>query len=468
MMDYKEFVKSKQLEIQSCGFLLDKCQLHISLFEFQKDIVRWALAKGRACIFANTGFGKTLMQLEFSRQVSKYTNGKILIIAPLSVTEQTKEEGKKFDIEVNICRSQEDVKDGINICNYEIIDKFIASEFIGVVLDESSILKHFDSKTKILLTEMFSNTMYKLCCSATPSPNDHVELGNHSEFLGVMSQSEMKAMFFVNDGKSTSSYRLKGHAQEIFWKWLCNFAVVINNPIDLGYIDDAQKFILPKLNKYQIEIKTSDNPELAKTLTERRISRKETINERCKKVLDIIGDSQEKWLIWCGLNDEQDNIYKLLGDDKSVSIYGSLKTSKKIELEKQWRLGDKQILISKPKIYGYGINWQHCRNVIYVGLSDSFEELYQSLRRIYRFGQTKEVNCYIITSDKEGEVLKNIQAKEDKFIEMTNELVKYTKDILKDEIKNTVRITTIYNPDLDIELPEWIYTRESTDNLYIE
>ena len=314
-MNYQDFLNNKKFVLESSGFDIDKNELNPKLFDYEKDIVRWALAKGRAAIFADCGLGKTAMQLEWANQVSKRTGGKVLILAPLAVAPQTAKEGEKFGIEAIVCESQSDCKE-ISITNYEKLDRFIAKEFTGIVLDESSILKSFTGKVRTQIIDTFNKVPYKLACTATPSPNDYMELGNHSEFLGVMTRAEMLSMFFVHDGGETSKWRLKGHAENVFWQWMASWAVFIGNPRDLGYAE--QGFDLPELNVNQI-IVDGDEPTMdTLTLTQRRQARKESIGLRCSTAAGLVNDSEEQWLVWCDLNDESSLLHSMI--DKSVHV----------------------------------------------------------------------------------------------------------------------------------------------------
>jgi len=283
-LDYQEFLESKKTAVQSCGFKISEEELNPGAKLFQADIARWALQKGRAAIFAGTGLGKTFMQLEWADKVCDYTFGDVLIAAPLAVAQQTVREGEKFGIKVNYCRCQEDVKPGINITNYEMLGKFNPDKFEGIVLDESSILKSFTGKVRTQIIETFRNTPYKLACTATPAPNDIMELCNHAEFLGVMTRAEMLAMWFVHDGGDTSKWRLKGHVKESFWTWVAIWAVMLQNPKDLGY--DGTEYELPELNIIPVVVEM-DGPE-ARTMTERRKARKESIDLRVVAAAEIV------------------------------------------------------------------------------------------------------------------------------------------------------------------------------------
>ena len=453
MDDYRDFLKNKRFVLESCGFDIDKSELNPKLYEFQKDIVRWALAKGRACIFADCGLGKTAMQLSWSYQIYKHSGftAKVLILAPLSVCEQTKREGLKFNYEVNICETQADVKAGINITNYEKLDKFVANEFQAVVLDESSILKSFTGKIRTSIIDNFMNVPYKLACTATPAPNDYMELGNHAEFCGVMTRSEMLSMFFVHDGGETSKWRLKGHAEDVFWQWMASWCVFVNNPRDVGYEVDG--FDLPEMNIHEIIVDGDEPTQEKLSLTERREARKDSLQLRCEKAAEFVNNSDEQWLVWCDLNDESHTLHNLIHE--SVEVQGSDKDEHKTNSMLDFSKGEIKCLVTKPKIAGFGMNWQNCHNVIFTGLSDSYEAYYQALRRCWRFGQTKEVNVYIIISAREGCVKQNIERKQEDFLKMQREMTELTKEITKKELKKTCRLSTPYEPKVEMVLPKW-------------
>jgi len=649
---YEEFLKTKEIINQDAGIEIKKEHLNKMLFDFQRDIVWWALKKGRAAIFADCGLGKTPMQLDWANQIHKKTGKDILILAPLVVSKQTKDEGDKFHIKVNICRHQEDVKPGINITNYEMLKHFEPSRFIGIVLDESSILKSYTGKFRTTIIEAFQKTPYRLACTATPAPNDYMELGNHSEFLGAMRRMEMLTMFFVHDGANTSQWRLKGHAEEEFWKWIASWAVVLRKPSDLGYEDDG--FILPPLHLHEeivsADIQVDDRlfPVEAKTLIDRRRARKESREERVQHTRELVESNNSRpWLLWCDLNIESEMLSKQIKD--AVEVKGSdsrkfkeaavlwfkgeicdcqlkliskhdklpawekkknikentiknteksdskhpknikknteksdknicesmlkripqnldvhqnnkqnimleeerntqetknyeLKQDNKLEngnkqiqkedllkglnhtesylqntenyskskmevaqfaeqknlqttqqesqemvsadstlttATKQNQLGDffahnvtsdlensntissflnkqfctcggiKQgrVLVSKPSIFGFGLNLQICSNVAFVGLSDSYERFYQAVRRCWRFGQKNPVNAHIIISDIEGAVLSNIKRKEEDAKKMADGLIKHTQELTKQNLGKSQAKQEIYKRD---------------------
>lgn len=450
-MNYKNFLEKKTIVSKNTGFTVNRKDLNNNLFEYQKDIVIWALKKGKSAIFADCGLGKSLMQLEWAEKVHEETNGSILILAPLAVTEQTYREGIKFGINSKVVECQEDVINGINITNYEKLEKFDTSVFDGIVLDESSILKSFTGKVRNQIIDNFKNTPYKLACTATPAPNDYMELGNHSEFLGVMTRSEMLAMYFVHDGGNTSKWRLKGHATNVFWQWMSSWAVVITNPRDLDY--EVEGYDLPKLNIHEI-IVDGDKPIVETlTLTQRRQARKESLEERCRSAADLVNNSNENWLVWCNLNDESKLLHELINE--CVEVKGSDKAKHKTDSSISFANGDIKCLVSKPLIFGMGLNFQSCHNMIFVGLSDSYEQYYQAVRRCWRFGQEYEVNVYIVISAKEGCVKENIERKQEDADTMQQEMLKHTKEITKENIKATCRISTPYNNNLKMMLPVW-------------
>ena len=310
-VNYDEFLHSKQRIPPSCGFDRPKEKMNPMMFEWQKDITRWALRKGRAALFEDCGNGKTIQQLEFCRAVCEHTGMPSLIVAPLTVGEQTKRESEKFGYTAALCRTQKDVQFGINITNYEMLDHFDPDSFGGVVLDESSILKNCMGKVRTQIIEMFRNVPYRLSCTATPSPNDYMELGNQVEFLGIMSRTEMLATYFTHDGSDTSKWRLKGHAEDRFWEWVATWAVVLTCPGDLGYPNDG--YILPDLvmHEHLVDVSASMDDGLfgwvAQTLTERRDARRMSLRERCAKAAEIVSfDPDEQWVIWCDLSDESE------------------------------------------------------------------------------------------------------------------------------------------------------------------
>jgi len=447
VMEYSAFLEHKEIRDIPTGH--EPSEISDMLFDFQKDIVRWALRRGRAAIFADCGLGKTPMQLEWAKNVCAHTGGDVLILAPLAVSKQTVREGIKFGVHVNICRTQEDVEPGINIANYEMLHRFNASSFAGIVLDESGILKSHTGKYRTQIIDDFRDTPYKLACTATPAPNDYVELGNHAEFLGTMLRSEMLSMFFINDAGDTGTWRLKGHAQHEFWGWVCSWAVMIRKPSDLGY-DDAD-FSLPALDISEHVVKC-DKPltgflfhMAANTLSERRKARRESMDLRCTLAASLANGNNEQWLIWCDLNDESHALSEMI--DGAVEVTGSDTNEHKEKAMMGFSSGEVRVLVSKPKIAGYGMNWQNCHNIAFVGLSDSYEAYYQAVRRCWRFGQKNKVNSHIITSELEGNVVANIKKKEHDAMEMAAGMVHNMAAISSQEIKGQTKTISEYQTE---------------------
>lgn len=443
MSSYQKFLESKAIVHESEG--LHPKEVHAKLFDFQRDIVKWALRRGRACLFEDCGLGKTFQQIEWARQIP----GDVLILAPLAVSHQTIDEAAKLDCFVKYCRHADEVQSGITITNYEMMDRFDLDRFTGVVLDESSIIKHFEGKFRNAIIKGFKNTPYRLACTATPAPNDHMELGNHAEFMGAMTRTEMLSMFFVHDGGDTSQWRLKGHAESEFWKWVCSWAVMIRKPSDLGYDDGS--FILPAMTIEQITVEHRNSGEYlfamdAQTLQERIAARRESVSDRVKKCAEIVNGSTEPWLIWCNLNSESDKLESEIED--AVQVQGSEKPEVKAQKLHDFSAGKIRVMVSKPSIAGFGMNWQHCHNVAFVGLSDSWEQYYQAVRRCWRFGQKHEVKVHIITSSAEGQVVQNIKRKEADAQRMAEEMVKHMHSINEANIKGTNRKTDAYVVDV--------------------
>jgi len=606
-MNYEQFIASKAIVSQPCGF--EPMPIPENRFQFQRDVVGWAVRRGCAALFEDCGLGKTVQQLDWAQQVATKC-GDVLILAPLAVAQQTVREGQKFGIEVNHVSEQSEVKPGISVTNYQKLHKFDAAHFKGVVLDESSILKSFDGKYRTDLIERFARTPYRLACTATPAPNDYMELGNHAEFLGIMKREEMLAMFFTHDGGETSKWRLKGHAEDEFWKWLCSWAVNLRRPSDFGY-DDGD-FKLPPLVLHEHVVESTQKMDgylfamPASSLSERRDARKESLPERIevsinligvcvenseqkksessitettteptgedgkgverRKIKSIVGDAKntpqtkrigtskkgslktinepiqesessresentdsrlkssipclnpkescaqsadgltskdrlisrssitatqpeelgeycaptvitglvnsktiqtsslkhtntlsqlEPWIVWCNLDCEQRALEKAFGS-LAFSIFGSLSESEKEERLTAWLNGDRPILIGKPSMMGYGLNLQRCSNVLFVGLSDSYEQYYQAIRRCWRFGQKKTVNAHLVISSLEGAVLANLKRKEADSTEMANQMVKHMANISSATIRGVTRDQTEYKPMKKIKLPAWV------------
>lgn len=459
-MNYKEFLETKNKTIGYFGKEIDRSIVSKMLFAFQKDIVVWAVKKGRCAVFADTGLGKTLIQLEWARIIGDT----ILIFAPLSVARQTIREGKKINVNVKYVRDKKEILKGINITNYENIDNFENVDLSGIILDESSILKAIDGKTRQKLIKYFVNVPYKLCCTATPAPNDYTELGNHAEFLGICKTAEMLSTYFVNANKTSeivsmgvtirkkhsnkngTQWRMRYHAQHDYFRWLSSWAMAIRKPSDLSYDDDG--FILPKLNYIPIIVDAEYIPTDGlfftglKGLKQRAQIRQDTSFKKIEKIKEIIND-KEQWIVWCGLDKES----KLAKDNitGAVEVKGADEPEHKAKSFEDFQDKKFKVLVTKPKIGGFGMNFQNCHNVVFFGLNDSWESFYQCIRRCYRFGQKKEVNVYIVISNIEIQIYENIKRKGEMSERMMNGLIDQVKDYELSELgKETKKIQTDY------------------------
>ena len=463
-MLYKDFLKEKKYKINPIGKDISLSEINKKLFQFQKDIVRWAVARGRCAIFLDTGLGKTFIQLEWARLLG----GNTLIIAPLSVARQTVREGKKIDININYVRDMNDIKEGINITNYEIADKFDEKIFDCIVLDESSILKSVSGKIRKLLTEKFKNIKYRLCCTATPAPNDYIELGNHTEFLGICTRQEMLAMFFINankehtyevngklhikkgSNKGGQEWRLKHHAEESFFEWMSKWSLTMLYPSDLGY--DDEKFKLPELKIHPIFIKGEyvSKDKLffdgLHGLKDRADIRKDMSKEKINIIKDIVNKNGQQWIVWCGLDIESSLSKTNLKNCKEIK--GSDDYDYKSSTFEEFQDGKFKTLITKPKIGGFGMNFQNASNMVFYGINDSWEIYYQAIRRCWRFGQNKEVNVYIVISEQEREILDNIKRKDLQAKRLKIKMVDKLKDLEKGEINNMEIEIERYNTNI--------------------
>jgi hypothetical protein len=465
--DYLRFLESKAVLDRPTG--MESIQpLPKALKPFQTAIVQWALRRGRAALFEGTGLGKTLQQLSWARAVADYEDGPLLILTPLAVAQQTVDEASKFGIHgVAYAEDRGAITTDIVVTNYERFEKFDIGRFCGIVLDESGIIKSHDGATRTLLTDACRRLAWKLPCSATPAPNDYAELGQHAEFLGVMTAKEMLSMFFVHDGSiranddsaGSDGWRLKRHAENDFWRWLASWAIVVRHPSDLGF-DDAD-YDLPPLNLHQVTVDAEYRPVagqlfpfMASTLQERIGVRRDTADTRVAAAVEIINrEPNESWLIWCNLNAEADAIEAAL--PVSLQVAGRHSAEIKVERLLGFKSGKPPILVSKPSLAGHGMNWQHCARCIFVGLTDSFEQVYQAIRRVWRFGQFRAVDCYFVASELEGNVVANIRRKEAAFNRMQFAMATHMRDVMQEQVLGR-RTRDPYEPRMRMELPRWL------------
>lgn len=445
MQDYDAFIRTKRRQHSASGFQPES--LHDSLFPHQRTIVDWACRMGRAAVFADTGLGKTRMQLEWARQVKRHTGGEVLLLAPLAVGDQTLAEAAEMGIEPPV------------VLNYERLHQVDPCDYVGVVLDESSILKAVDGKTRSRLTEAFQDTDYRLACTATPAPNDHTELGNHAQFLGVCTREEMLAEYFVHDGGSTQSWRLKGHARREFWQWVSTWAVMLRKPSDLGYDDGL--YDLPPLNLHNLVVKHDAEVEdgmlfalSARTLADQRKVRRDSIGTRCQAVADLVATQPgEQWLIWCELNDESSALTAAIPG--AVEVSGSTDDQDKRAAMLGFARGDVPVLVTKPKIAGFGMNWQKCARQVFVAPTHSYEQWYQAVRRCWRFGQRRPVDVWMVQTTADDAVSRNLRRKAERADEMAAEMAVMVRDHQMMAIRGQ-RPGVVDDHTQDMEIPSWI------------
>lgn len=446
-MTYQDFLRQKTRQAGDAGF--KPLFLPESLFDFQRLLVEWAVRKGRSAIFADCGLGKTLMQLVWAENVVRKTNDNVLILTPLAVGRQTQHEAERFGIEAHVSRDGT-VKPNITVTNYERLHHFDPSQFQGVVCDESSILKAFGGSTRMAVTDFMSRVPYRLLCTATPAPNDYMELGTSSQALGVMEYKHMLAQFFTHDGGETSKWRLKGHAKgSAFWQWMCSWARAVRTPSDLGFSDKG--FSLPKLH-IQTHIIDATRPREgmlfampAVGLQEQREERKMTLNERCQRAADLINDTKKTAVAWCHLNAEGDMLAQMI--DGAVQVSGSDKDERKEEIFEAFSGGDIRVIVTKPTIAGFGLNWQHCSHQTFFP-SHSYEQQYQAIRRSWRFGQQSDVTIDMIATEGEMLVIENLKRKADDAEQMMKSMVGFMNHELKQQTKVTAQTQE--------KIPSWL------------
>lgn len=459
MNAYADFLARKAISDPATG-LSEWGNLPDCLFPHQRDIVSWALRRGRAALFAGTGLGKSLMELAWAQAVHGATGKDILHLAPLAVSNQMAREADKFGIAARVVARQSDCGDGTNITNYQKLDHFDLSQFGGVILDESSILKSTDGKYRTALIDACQSIPFRLAATATPAPNDFMELGNHAEFLGVMKYTDMLATFFAHDGGSTQNWRLKGHAENEFWKWMASWAVMLRKPSDLGYQNDG--YDLPPLNYHQHTVAVEYAPSMetgmlfpmqAATLSERIAARRDSVEERVSMAVAVT-PTDRPFVWWCNLNSESEALAKAIPD--AVEVRGSDSEDAKERKLIDFSEGRIRVLVTKPSICGFGMNWQHCADTGFVGLNDSFEQFYQAIRRFWRFGQDKPVNCHIIAAKTEGATVANIKRKEADADRMAAAMVMHMADLSSAAVRGSVRDTPNYDPQFPVQLPSFL------------
>lgn len=419
-VSYRDFLARKAATTPETGHLIDAADAHPMLHPWQREIVAWAVRTGRAAIWADTGLGKTVMQLEWAR----LSGATALVVAPLAVCQQTVREAAKLDITARYVRSGTDVTGpGIWVTNYEMAERFDPARLDAVVLDEASILKNSDGKTRALLIQHFADVPARLSCTATPAPNDPEELTNQAAFLGHSTRVNMLAAYFVHD---SDGWRLKGHARGPMFRWMSSWAVAIRRPSDMGHPDDGYQLPGLDIQTHVLAVDTEVEGQLFATdlggVGGRAKVRRETLTARCERAAQLVADEpDEPWLIWCGLNDEADMLARLVPD--AVNVRGSMTPEQKADALTGFAEGAIRRLITKPSIAAFGLNWQHCARMVFVGLNDSYEAYYQAIRRCHRYGQTRVVHAHIVLSDLEGQIAANVARKEREASALTAELV---------------------------------------------
>lgn len=451
MTTYDDFLRSKLVTAAPEGFEPKTNNTH--LFDWQKTVTEWACRTGCAALFEDCGLGKTPQQLVWADEVAMQSGRPVLILAPLAVSQQTKREGVKFGVDVNLAEAQADIKKGVNITNYEKLGHFDPSKLGGIVLDESSILKAYMGKTKRLIVDMFGDTPYKLACSATPAPNDLMELLNHAEFLGVMKSSEALSIWFIADQRQSGKYRIKGHAQDDFWRWVASWAVCISKPSDIGFSDEG--YILPELTEANEIIPISELADdwsdgmfrkIDTSATGFHAEKRFTLKARCARSVELAKSTTEQVVIWTYQNDEADELKRLLPE--AVEVRGSDTAKRKEQTAIDFIDGKHRVLISKPSIFGYGLNFQNCRNVIFNGMDYSYESYYQAVRRFYRFGQTLPVNVWRVLGSTELNILHVIDAKQQQKEEMEHGMAAAMKEVQTAAVKGRA-----YKLNLERQIP---------------
>jgi hypothetical protein len=452
MSDYQSFVASKLSTAPSTG-ITGAISLPESLFPHQSALSLWALRRGRAAIFADTGLGKMRMELAFADAVNKYTRKPVMVHTPLAVAWQLAEEAEKMGLRATVCRESADLTGGINITNYDRLHKFDASVFGGVVLDESGCIKHHDTSTFSALMAAYKDTPFKLPATATPAPNDWTELGTHAEFLGVCTRQEMLSEFFTHDGGDTSVWRLKGHAREIFWRWVATWGAMIRRPSDLGFDDGAYNLPPLHVHEHHVDYELPTNGMLfateAQTLSDRRDARRASMAERV-----VNAEPDEPWVIWCDLNAEGDALTDAING--AVQIAGANDTDTKERRLMDFAHNKTRVLVTKPSIAGWGLNWQHSARMAFVGVTDSYEAYYQAVRRSWRFGQKRDMHVHVFASKAEGSVVSNLRRKERDATAMAESLSLETRDAVMQAVTGTKRQTNIYNAAKAVNVPAWL------------
>lgn len=457
---YEDFLRRKARVDVPTG-IAGEVALSPKLFEHQRLLTQWALRRGRAAIFASTGLGKGFMILEWSRVVAEHMGKPVLVLAPLAVSQQFVREAEKLGTGITICSSQADVRPGVNVTNYQKLHKFDLSHFGGIAVDESSILKHLDGHYRRTLIEQCKPVPFRLSATATPSPNDHMELGGQAEFLGILSHTEMLARYFVHDGSSTQDWRLKGHAVDEFWSWVCSWGAFVQMPSDLGCSDDG--YVLPPLRYHEHVVSATEADakragklfaERAETLSDQRAARRGTLEKRAEMSAAILNATEERGICWCDHNAESELLSKLIRG--AVEVTGSQDDDEKEAAIDSFISGERRVMVTKPSLAGFGLNMQFARRVAFCGVSHSWEQFFQAIRRSWRFGVSGEVNVHVVVSELEGKVLDNLKRKQGDADERFEETKKHVERHVRASVVGSSSGRDEYKPNQMIEVPSWV------------
>jgi hypothetical protein len=453
--DYAQFLADKAPVAGAYG--IEPFPMRSTLFDFQAAATQFCLRKGRAALFLDTGLGKTICELEFAIQAAEATNGKALILTPLAVARQIEREAQRFGYGAFVVRDASEVRQGINICNYDRLDKLDSSVFGCVVLDESSILKSFTGATTRALIQSFAGTPFKLAATATPAPNDHMELGQHAEFLEVMASNEMLARWFISDQTEMGRYRLKRHGENAFWDWMASWARMAETPADLGF--DASRFVLPELKIIRHRVAGEVKP-LTDGLFMENVSatnmfsiKRQTAEARAEAVANLVhAEPDHAWVIWCDTDLESGTLAKLLPE--CAEVRGSFPIERKEAALADFSEGRARGIITKSSICGFGLNWQHADRQAFVGRSFSYESYYQAVRRSWRFGQEKPVHVHIAVAEGEDQIGRVIQRKAGDHARMKTAMA----DAMRRDRARSSTVKVSYNPTYDGRIPKWMHS----------
>ncbi len=467
-MRYNEFIRSKAREVKSHGFHVDADKLNTLAWDWQRQAVSWALHRGRAAFFQHCGLGKTLQQLLWAEQIVLRENRSILLLSPIAVRQQTIREAAKFNINVEVLAANEqaDIRGpAIYVSNYEKLHKFDHTHFVGVVIDESSCLKEFKSKTRRELCRKFANTQYRLACTATPAPNEWMELGNHCDFLSVMPSNEMLSRWFINDTMKAGEYKLLDHASSDYWRWVCGWALCLSKPSNMGNQYSDEGFIMPPINYNfeTVEVEIAPQPGELYPISAINVhtmhrEKRQSCESRANRVAEIVAtDPDDYWIVWCDTDYEADQIVKVL-PKHAVEVRGSMPEKRKEKDLSEFAEGKTKLLITKPEIGGLGLNLQHCRNMAFVGLSYSFERFFQALHRCYRFGQKRQVNAWIVQGESESAIADRVFRKRDAHEKMQSSMADAMKEHQIDMLNGDLQLEK-YQPQQPMEIPKWLLSK---------